>query len=868
MTLASGSRLGSYEILSPLGAGGMGEVWKAKDMRLDRFVAVKVLPEHLSKHPESLARFEREAKAVAALNHPNILGIHDFATQGDTTYVVMELLEGESLRTRLEQGPMTPRKATELAIQMAQGLAAAHEKGVIHRDLKPDNLWITKEGRLKILDFGLAKQMVGMGAGSDSFQPTAAISPGHHTEQGMILGTLGYMSPEQVRGEAVDARADIFSFGAVLFEMLTGKKAFARQTASDTMAAILRDDPPEMEGTGKPIPLVLRHIIDHCLEKAPERRFRDSHDVAFALENLSSSEASAPITAPFAPQNRRTTRIWAILALLLMAGAALAGWFLRGGPPALPTFTPLTQGRGTLSAARFLPNSSEIVYSARWAGQPEQWFTRRLDQSGVQTVPGSEGPILSVTREGEVLGLADAYLTHGQMTGRLFSLPVAGGSPREWTEGAWGCDQGARSGDVACILGSYGADIRIEWPLGHQVYHCLKTLRSLRIRGDQLAVFQEKQGNVEEGVILLIDRNGSAREVGTLDGFTGLAWGPGGDEIWVSTYHRGQSEILALGLKGRRRSLLHHAGRLELQDVDARGRVLVALHAYQRHTFVRTQGESVDRDLGWLDAQAAMGITADGKTALLANLGEWSTTEGALYLRPLSGGPAQRLGLEGASQPTLSADGKWVATFMQEPEFSLVVAPTGPGPARRFPMPGMAGGDEQAFVYPDGQRAFLWGSFNRGPFGVSLLDLKTGKLNQGTVGGVSVFLFETPCSPDGQWLALIDGNKIENGANPIVILHPDGSLARTYTWLRRGEAISGWGPDSASLIVWDRNRLPALVERLDLTSGRRTPLLKLSPLDPAGVSGIQGVFLSQDGKRYAYNTVSKLSQLYLIRGLK
>src|SRR5664279_2335992 len=324
MPLAPGTKLGPYEILSPLGAGGMGEVWKAKDTRLDRFVAVKVLPEHLAKSPESLTRFEREAKAVAALNHPNITGIFDIGNTDGTAYVAMELLEGESLRTRLEQGPLTPKKATELAIQMAHGLSAAHEKGVVHRDLKPDNLWITKEGRLKILDFGLAKQLPAMGISSDSFMPTAAIQAGPNTEEGMILGTLGYMSPEQVRGEAVDARADLFSFGVVLFEMLTGRRAFARDTASDTMAAILRDDPPEIEGTSKPLPLALRRIIDHCLEKAPGRRFQDARDVAFALESLSSSEGSAPLTAPFAPQNRRTTWIWAALgaALLLLAGLA------------------------------------------------------------------------------------------------------------------------------------------------------------------------------------------------------------------------------------------------------------------------------------------------------------------------------------------------------------------------------------------------------------------------------------------------------------------------------------------------------------------------------------------------------------------
>ncbi len=868
MTLVPGTRLGPYEILTPLGAGGMGEVWKAKDTRLDRFVAVKVLPEHLAKSPEALARFEREAKAVAALNHPNITGIFDIGNTDGVAYVAMELLEGESLRTRLESGPLTPKKATELAIQLAQGLAAAHEKGVVHRDLKPDNLWITKEGRLKILDFGLAKQLPGIGQGSDSYLPTAAIQADHHTEKGMILGTLGYMSPEQVRGEAADARADLFSFGVVLFEMLTGKRAFARATASDTMAAILRDDPPELEGNSRPIPLVLRRIIDHCLEKAPERRFRDAHDVAFALENLSSSETAAPISAPFAPQNRRATRAWAMIAGAAVLGAGLTGWLLRGGAPALPAFHPLTNERGTLSAARFIPSTSEVIYSARWGVQPEQWYTRKLDQPGGQTVPGGEGPILSVTREGEVLALTEAYLTHGQLSGRLFSLPVVGGSPREWAESVWGCDQGERSGDMACILGSYGAEIRIEWPLGHPVYRCLNTLRSPRIRGDQLVVFQEKQGNVEEGVLLLVDRKGQVRELSTLKGFTGLAWGPRADEIWVSTYHGGESRILALDLAGRSRTLLHHAGRLEIQDVDARGRVLAALHTYQRHTFAHLEAESSDRDLGWLDAQATMGMTSDARTVLLANLGEWSTTEGALYLRPLSGGPAQRLGSGGVSQPTLSQNGMWVGSFIQDPEFSLVVTPTGRGIARKVPLPDMRNGDISANVFDDGRQVFVWGSLNRAPFAGFSLDVASGAIRKVTREGLSPFLFEAPCSSDGQWLALIDGNKLENGANPIVILHPDGTGERIYTWLKPGEAIAGWGGDSASLIVWDRNRLPALVERLDLATGRRTRMAQITPPDPAGVPGIQGVFLSQTGGRYAYNFVRRLSQLYTIEGLK
>jgi hypothetical protein len=388
----------------------------------------------------------------------------------------MELLEGESLRTRLAQGPLAPRKATELAIQMASGLAAAHEKGVVHRDLKPENLWITKDGRLKILDFGLAKQVGPMGSGSESYAPTAAPL----TDRGLILGTLGYMSPEQVRGEAMDGRSDIFSFGVVLFEMLTARRAFARDTASDTLAAILRDDPPEIELTSRPIPPGLRLIVHHCLEKRPEERFHSAHDLGFALQNLSSADGSAaPLAAPVPPQNRRKAWIGGVLAAALVAGAGLAGWALRGGPPPLPTFRPLTNERGTLTAARFVPNSPEIIYSAQWAGGVSQWYARRLDQPGTRPVQGSEGILLSVSAAGEGVGLSRPYLSHGVQVGTLFGLPLAGGAQREWvSSNVWGAGQGSQSGEFAAVIGEYSREIRLEWPLGRVVYKGLDVLRS------------------------------------------------------------------------------------------------------------------------------------------------------------------------------------------------------------------------------------------------------------------------------------------------------------------------------------------------------------------------------------------------------
>ena len=870
MTLSAGTLLGPYEVISPLGAGGMGEVFKARDTRLDRLVAVKVLPVHLAKDGDALARLEREAKAVAALNHPNILGIHDFATEGDTSYVVMELLEGESLRARLDRGPLAPRKATEVAIQMAEGLAAAHEKGIVHRDLKPENLWITKEGRLKILDFGLAKQVATAGAGPESFAATAALTPGPRTDHGMVLGTLGYMSPEQVRGEAVDARSDIFSFGVVLYEVLTARRAFARGTASDTLAAILRDEPPEMEGASRPIPPGLQLIVNHCLEKRPEARFHSAHDLGFALQSLSSAEGSAaPLTAPFARPNRRTTRIWGGFAAALVAGAGFAGWTLRGGRAPLPSFRPLTHERGTLSAARFVPNSPEVVYSAQWAGGASQWYARNPDQPGSRLLAGSEGILLSVSAGGEALGLARPYLSHGVLVGGLFTLPLAGGAQREWVStGVWGAALGDRPGELAAVVGEYGNEVRLEWPLGHTAVKGFDTLRSLRMRGDRLALFREQGDNTEDGNVDVVDRDGKVRTLAAVQGFTGLAWGPRGDEIWISTYRAGESRLLAVSLSGGARPLLRHAGRLEIQDVDPAGRVLAALHSYQRQTFGRARGETRDRDIGWLDAQATMALTADGASALLAPLGEWSRVDGTLYLRPLSGGPAQSLGL-GQRQSTITADGKWVVTCTLEPVFSVVVIPTGVGATKRVPIPDFAGNDLRVDLLPDGRNAIVWGRRHQEAFAFYVLDLDSGNLRKISGPGASPFAYQTLLSPDGGSFAYVHvTGKEKDGSIPIEIARTDGTGSRAALTLPRSEAISGWGPDSGSLIVWDRNKVPAAVDRVDLATGRRTRILTVLPADPVGIPGIQGLQVTPDAGAYTYSVTRKLSELYLVEGLR
>jgi eukaryotic-like serine/threonine-protein kinase len=330
MALTNGTRLGPYEIVAPIGAGGMGEVYRAHDTRLERNVAIKVLPASYSADPDRLRRFEQEARAASQLNHPNIVVVHDFGTNDSAPYVVQELLEGETLRERLKSGPLGTRKTTEYALEIARGLAAAHDKGIAHRDLKPENIFITTDGRVKILDFGLAKLIASEPqAGTLSATRTATIA----TRPGIVMGTVGYMSPEQVRAQPTDARTDIFSLGAILFEMLTGRRAFQRETSAETMTAILNEEPPEISTLAAGVPPSLERVVNHCLEKSPEQRFQSAKDLAFALSALSGSGTSPGLPAT-GKIRRRGWLPWAALAAMVIAGTSAAYLFVDRPAPA------------------------------------------------------------------------------------------------------------------------------------------------------------------------------------------------------------------------------------------------------------------------------------------------------------------------------------------------------------------------------------------------------------------------------------------------------------------------------------------------------------------------------------------------------
>ncbi len=433
MTLASGTKLGPYEILAPLGAGGMGEVYRARDSRLNREVAIKVLPERVAADPDALARFEREAKAVAALSHPNILALHDFGRDGAVAYAVTELLEGETLRQTLSAGPLSPRRAAEYATQVAYGLAAAHEKGIVHRDLKPDNVFVTRDDRVKILDFGLAKPNAAGSGPNETQSPTVS----GYTEPGVIMGTVGYMSPEQVRGIAVDHRSDLFSFGAVLYEMLAGRRAFQGETAAETMTAILRDDPPALAESGRSAPPALAAVIAHCLEKKPERRFQSARDRAFALETAvaPTSGGSAPLlAAPIAPA--RSSALFRTLGVAaLVVAAAAGGWLLRSRRAAAPaslwkdaTIALLTTDPGYEGEPTFSPDGRTIAYVSDREGNFDIYL-QQID--GGPAINLTKNPAADIQPAFSPDGREIAFVSNRSGTSDIFhsapGLPVVGG---------------------------------------------------------------------------------------------------------------------------------------------------------------------------------------------------------------------------------------------------------------------------------------------------------------------------------------------------------------------------------------------------------------------------------------------------------
>ncbi len=856
MALPPGTRAGHYEVLGPLGAGGMAEVYRARDTRLGREVALKVLPEVFAADPGRVQRFEREARAVSLLNHPNILAVFDVGTHDGLPYLVTELLEGETLYQRLRHGALTQRRAIDFAQQTAKGLAAAHEKGVIHRDLKPENLFVSRDGIVKILDFGLAKL-------TPEVESRHFPGAGPATEYGATIGTVGYMSPEQVRGEPSDHRADIFSFGAILYEMLSGKPAFSAPTGAESMVKILKEDPPPI-----PLPPALDQVLHHCLEKNPEDRFYSARDLGFALQAFSASEISSTHKIPSEAIAARKRILWlrtaAIVAAILALGLVAGHFIWRAPSRGLPVYQQITFRRGNVNYARFAPNGRAVLYSATWEGEPVGIYDVEPEYPGSRPVGEPEALLISLTPSGELGILHHAkYLHHSEWVGTLASMPLAGGAPRDILENVEGADWDptASSPERIAVVRKDDASgkMRIEFPIGKIVYETPGWVSHIRVspKGGRVAFLDHPVLNDSLGSVMTVDLNGNKKILSKDWGAeAGLAWSPTGNEVYFSAARAGSTlSIYAVTLDGRLREVLSAAGRLILHDISPDGRLLVAPEAVRSLLIGSIAGAKSDRELSWLDHSFRPHISADGSDLLFTEGASAAGTHYAVCLRKTDGSPVVRLG-DGTGMG-LSPDGKWVLAMVASTPAELMLLPTGAGQSKTLP-----GGDSfEAYGtgswLPDGKRilftANLPGQRQRAyiqevPDGFPKPALRPGLLPQ-----------PDTISPDSRLVVC----RREDGTYLLCPL--DGGEPQPIRGIVETEEPVGWTADGHGLYVADLSDLPLALCKLDPFTGKREHWRDVAPADTTGLSNASAITITPDGRSYATTYVRVLNELYTVQ---
>jgi Tol biopolymer transport system component len=845
MTLSAGAKLGPYEILGQIGAGGMGEVYRAKDPRLGRDVAIKVLPASFSADADRLRRFEQEARAAGILNHPNITAVYDIGSHEGAPYVVQELLEGETLRSVLAGGRLPLRKTIDYSLQVAHGLAAAHEKGIVHRDLKPENLFVTKDGRVKILDFGLAK-LTHQEEGSQATNlPTATAG----TEPGVVLGTLGYMSPEQVRGRPADARSDIFAFGAILYEMLSSRRAFHGDSAADTMSAILKEDPPDLSITNQAFSPGLERIVRHCLEKNPEQRFHSAHDVAFALEALTgTSGVSAP--APAAVEIRRRKLVPGALAAAAAALLALTFWSGRRSATgaaapsgrAGPIHERLTFRRGNVLFARFTADGQTVVYGASWGDRPAEVFLTRVGSPETRPLGIPNASLLSVSPSGELAILMKNTNLYGTVgAGTLARVPLAGGTPRQVLENVVAADW-SPDGNALAVVRLVDGNPVLEYPIGKRL-HTAGQFLAIRVSPDgaKVAVIEwDGAGSIIDVLDAAGHRTPLARGFTFLDA---LAWHPSGREIWFDgTDTQGHVGIFAVDLAGRVRVVAPTTDLEVLHDIAKDGSVLVERELSTREIDFGSDGGR-ERDLSWLDQSEVACLSADGRMLLFSESGQGGGPNGSVYLRATDGSPAVRLG-DGRAQD-LSPDGKWAFTVETSGSGSrLVLLPTGAGEPRPVPLEGMQvlGG---GFLPPDGKRIGIVGIEPGHRSRAYVMDLAGGKpvafTPEGLTNGVGL-------SPDGKTLAA-------TGPDDRPRLYPISGAGepQLLPGLEPRDVPIQWSGDGKYLTIARFGELPLKLYRYALATGKKELWKELMPSDRTGLVRIEGVAVTRDAKSYAYS---------------
>ncbi len=621
-----GETLRHYRIEAKLGAGGMGVVYRALDTHLGRPVAIKVLPAAALGNADRRAHFAQEAKSASALSNRHIVTIYDVDSaqmDGESMeYIAMEYVSGRTLDRLIAKRGLRVSEALRYAIQIADGLAAAHGAGIIHRDLKPANIMVTEQGEVKILDFGLAK--LTEPEEPDVYAPTESVhlEPALQTEAGTILGTVAYMSPEQAEGHKVDERSDIFSFGAVLYEMITGRRAFAGDSKLSTLAAVLHKEPSAISQSGEGPPREVERIIARCLRKDPQRRWQSMADLKVALEDVLEDLDSSRTTLPEGSVRPRHTQhsvpllLWPALIVLSLAGGAYVGSQVLKPPQ--PTFERLTYRRGDISGARFSPDGQTVLFSAQWGGEPATIFSMRPGSRESRSLDLPEARMLSISSSGEM-----AILLSTTLPGTLARVPLSGGAPREILENVNDADW-SPDGNTLAVSHSVGRKNRIEYPIGTVLYeNDGRPPIGLRVSpaGDKLAFF-EFDNAVGDYALSVLDLHGKKQILARgWKALGGLAWTPRGDEIWFGGAHSGAEPALhAINLSGKERVVAETPAWVYIFDITRDGRVLFNVVDSRVGISGMTPGAKQERDLSWFDASSVYDISNDGKNILFVEL--------------------------------------------------------------------------------------------------------------------------------------------------------------------------------------------------------------------------------------------------------